>query len=378
MFAKDLNYYLILILAVGILSAGFHGLGFVKSVPWHLVYSDTLGFFDRVAAPGFAYISKSIEYPILTGLFIQLAGMIGKTKAGYYLASVIGLIAAAVVTTYFLYKILLARQAGGPDGQKSNLLRYWIFAPTMLVFVTSNWDILAIALIAAALYFLHKDKFYWGVFFLALGFSAKFYPILYFPILLLKRRRWQEWAGIIGILVATTAALNGFFMYYHFDTWSYFYTLNTFRDTNPDSIWTVIRYFLYPMEVSTVNWLSLVLFSGSYLYLIWRYRQESLGKLFLIATLLFMLFNKIFSPQYLLWLLPFFVLYWPLPKTWFYALEFSNLAAFFLILPWFFLGRDMFYFYLASPFVVFRHLVLFFILFWLLGAQNSNKINLAG
>lgn len=350
-----LSRYLFLILLVGTASASFHGLGFVKSIPWHLVYSDTLGFFDRVAQPGFAYISKLIEYPLLTGLFIQLSGMVGKTRAGYYLASVAGLIAAAVAATYFLYQLL-------PEPQRKNLLCYWILAPTMLVFVTSNWDILAISLITAALYFLHKDKFYWGVFFLALGFSAKFYPILYLPILLFKKSRWQEWAKIIGILVGTTLALNGFFMLYHFDTWSYFYTLNTFRDPNPDSIWTVFRFFVWPLEVSTVNWFSLILFSGSYFYLIWRHRRESLIKLFAIATLLFVLCNKIFSPQYVLWLLPFFVLLPEIKKRLFYALEFSNLAAFFVILPWFFLGRDLFYFYLAAPFVILRHLVLILLL----------------
>lgn len=357
----SLRRYIFLIILVGFLSAGFHGLGFIKSVPWHVVYSDTLGFWDRVAAPGFAYVSKPIEYPLLTGFFIQLAGMIGKTKLGYYLVSVVGLIAAAAVATYFLYQLL-------PESQRKNLFQYWIFAPTMLVFVTSNWDILAITLITAALYFFQKEKLHWGAFFLSLGFSAKFYPILYLPILLLKKRGWKDWAKIIGIFVGTTLALNGFFMLYHFDTWSYFYTLNTFRDPNPDSIWTIFRFFVWPLEISTINWLSLILFSASYFYLIWQQRQESLVKLFAIATLLFVLFNKIFSPQYLLWLLPFWVL---LPNLWqnkklFYSLEFSNLATFFVILPWFFLGRDIFYFYLAAPFVILRHLILAFILFQLL------------
>jgi len=359
MFAKNLNYYIFLILAVGILSAGFHGLGFIKSVPWHFVYSDTLGFFDRVAQPGFAYISKPIEYPILTGFFIQLAGMIGKTRAGYYLVSIAGLLAAAAIATYFLYKIL-------PDGQKNNLLRYWILAPSMLIFATSNWDILAISLVAAAFYFLHKEKFYWGAFLLALSFSLKFYPILYFPILLLKKNRWQDWLKISGIFIATTAALNGFFMVYHFNTWSYFYTLNAFRDPNPDSIWTIIRYFIWPFEVGTINSLSFSLFAGSYFYFIWKYRKDSILKLCFIATLLFLLFNKVFSPQYILWLLPFFVIFYQPPKSWFYILEFSNLAAFFLILPWFFLGHDMFYFYLSTPFVLLRHSVLIFIFFQLL------------
>ena len=351
-----LRHYLFFIILVGILSASFHGLGLIKAVPWHLVYSDTLGFFDRVAAPGFAYISKPIEYPILTGFFIQLAGMIGKTKAGYYLASITGLIACAAIATYFLCQIL-------PELQRGRLLKYWIFAPSMLIFLTSNWDVFAITLVAIFFYLLYKEQPYWASFFLALAFSAKFYPILYLAPLLLKKPNLKEWLKILGIFSITVLALNGYFLIYHFNTWSYFYTLNTFRDPNPDSIWTIIRYFIYPMEVKTVNWLSLILFGSSYFYLIWRHRRESLLKLFMLATLLFVLCNKIFSPQYVLWLLPFFVLYFPPPSFWFYLLEFSNLGAFFAILPWFFLGHNLFYFYLSAPFVILRHIVLFYIFF---------------
>ena len=366
--------YLFLILAVGIFSAAFHGLGLTKLAPWHLVYSDTLGFFDRAVASGFPYISKLIEYPVLTGFFIQFSGFLGKSRFGYYLASVIGLIAAAAAVTYFMYQIL-------PEPQRKKLLPYWIFAPSMIVFLTSNWDILAILLVVTALYFFHKQKFYWGTFFLSLGFSAKFYPILYFLPLLLssgggsasggKKLRWKNRLAIIGILVATTAVLNGFFAYYYFDAWSYFYNLNAFRDPNPDSIWTIIRYFVWPFEVGTINWLSLILFGGSYFYLIYRYRRESLIKIFTIVTLLFVLYNKIFSPQYLLWLLPFFALYLPPPRKWFYLLEFSNLAAFFSILPWFFLDHDLFYFYLASPFVVIRHISLIVIFFYALKKPSA-------
>ena len=380
---NSLPSYLYLIFGVGFFSAVFHGLGLLKILPWYLVYSDTLGFFERATAAGFPYISKFIEYPVITGLFIQLGGFLGESRAGYYWISVAGLIACAVIATYFLYQIL-------PETQKGRLLRYWIFAPSMVIFLTTNWDILAITLVVAALYFFHKEKWYWGAFLLSLGFSTKFYPILYFLPLLIKVPRWKNRLAIIGIFVATTAALNGFFAYYHFDFWYYFYSLNALRDPNPDSVWTIIRYFIRPFEMNTVNWLSFVLFGGSYFYLILKNRKESLLKLFTIATLLFVLCNKIFSPQYLLWLLPFFVLMpeingFPgsrtsaIPRhnmarnegdshrsftTWFYLLEFSNLAAFFSILPWFFLGHDMFYFYLASPFVIIRHICLIAILFY--------------
>ena len=47
--------------------------------------------------------------------------------------------------------------------------------------------------------------------------------------------------------------------------------------------------------------------------------------------------------------------------TWFYLLEFFQLSGFFNFAV-VFLGHDMFYFYLASPFVIIRHICLIAIL----------------
>ena len=233
----------------------------------------------------------------------------------------------------------------------------------MIFFLTFNWDIFAIFFSIIALYCIQKGKDYSAAFFLALGFSAKFFPILYLFPLLVKKKDWREWAKIIGTFIGTAFLINGYFAIYHFNGWSYFFTLNSLRDPNPDSILAIMRYFIWPFEVGTVNLFSLVLFAGSYSYFIWKYRRDSIFKLCLIATLLFLFFNKVFSPQYILWLLPFFAVFYPPAKSWFYILEFSNLASLFSILPWFFFGHDMFYFYLAVPFVILRHLALFNIFF---------------
>ena len=242
-------------------------------MPWYFGLQRYAWIFERATAAGFPYISKFIEYPVITGLFIQLGGFLGGSRAGYYWISVAGLIACAVIATYFLYQIL-------PETQKGRLLRYWIFAPSMVIFLTTNWDILAITLVVAALFFFHKEKWYWGRFLLSLGFSTKFYPILYFFAATYKSSALEKSPGYYRHFVATTAALNGFFAYYHFDFWYYFYSLNALRDPNPDSVWTIIRYFIRPFEMNTVNWLSFVLFGGSYFYLILKNRKESLLKLF--------------------------------------------------------------------------------------------------
>ncbi|MBI3114647.1 MAG: hypothetical protein HYZ07_01670, partial [Candidatus Harrisonbacteria bacterium] len=118
------------------------------------------------------------------------------------------------------------------------------------------------------------------------------------------------------------------------------------------------RFFFRGLDVAGINALSLTLFVGAYAWVMARFRKAPMLQLCFAATLLFLITNKIFSPQYVLWLLPFFVLL-PAIRSWqFYLLEGANLATFFAILPWFFFGHDMFYFYLASPFVMLRHAAL--------------------
>src|SRR3989344_2735717 len=102
---KRNSYLLPAIILIGLVSAAFHGLGLIKSVPWHIVFSDVLGFYDRVSAPGFPYIDKLMEYPVITGVFIQLMGIIGKSRLAYYFWSSAFLIALASAITYLLGKI---------------------------------------------------------------------------------------------------------------------------------------------------------------------------------------------------------------------------------------------------------------------------------
>jgi len=349
--------YLISILAVGIISAVFHGLAINNILPWHIAYSDVLGFWEKASQP-VAYTDKQIEYPVITGLFIHFIGQLGGGRADYYLWSSFFLILLAIATTLFLYKLA---------GDKRELIRYWIFAPTMLVFLTFNWDILAIFLVVLAFYLVSKNNNMAAAAMLALGASAKLFPAIYLIPLLMKQENNAEKVKSALSFGITALAANIYFMLANFGNWSYFFRLNGVRNSNPDSIWTIIRFLFRGLTVPQINIISLILFLAVFSYVMWKYKKESFIKLCFAGTLIFLLFNKVFTPQYLLWLLPFFVL---LPEfnltNRFYFLEFSNIFALFFILPWFFIEKNINYIYLSGIFVLVRHFLLANILFRIL------------
>ena len=370
---KDENVYvfLLLIAFIGVLSACFHAVNVLHQLPMHIAYSDILAFYGKATEPGLPYIDKLIEYPVITGFFIHFMGVLGENYAGYYFQTSLFFILFATAATFVLYQFLEKKD-------EKRLVIYWILAPSMFFFLIYNWDIITVLLVIIAFFAIKQDKDYLASLFLALGFSSKFYPIIYLLPLLLKKKEIVEWVKIIGVFGVTTLIINLFFMFSNFEGWYYFISFNSLRPPNLDSIWSAIDLFLhYGLSISRMNMLSLFLIATSSIVLMWKFRHESTIKLCFTLTLVFLLFNKVFSPQYLLWLLPFFVLLPQLEKRVFYALEISNLIVFFTITFYYNMHDVIYlygltavnYLYICSFFVIIRHIILAFMLLKILDAD---------
>ncbi len=359
---KKVLPYIIGIVCIGLASSILHGVGIFKIASYHyFLYSDIPNFFSKAAISGWPYINSQLEYPVLTGLFMRLTAILGGNLRGYYIANSVLLVALAVVSTFLLYRML--RQSSAqvlPSAERNKLWRYWIFAPSMLVFSVYNFDLLAIFFVVIAMYSVWKGRDLWAAFFLALGTWAKLYPVFYFLPLLLKQDSWRKRINIVLIAGAVTLALNLPFAIANFDSWAYFFTFNSGRVSTFDSIWTIFRWsFPQLQDKNAINFLSLPIFAFWYFWAVWKYRGESLFKSWYLATLIFMMTNKVFSPQYLLWLLPFFVVL-PAPKYWkFLIFEFSNLIILFLTLSWFFGGQNLDYFYASVPLILIKYGMMF-------------------
>ena len=371
--ATSLPIILSAVTIVVALSAILHSPILSHALPKSLVYSDIQEFFKWVSIPGLFYIDKPVEYPVITGLFIQLSGIIGKTANAYYVVTSLFLLVLALAETYILYKIT-------PD--KNRIYRYWILAPSMFIFSVYNWDLVAILFVLlAVLSFVAKHRNYSASTSLALGFSSKLYPAIYLLPLLAVQKKLSDRIKIMVTFGLGCLIVNLPFALINFRGWFYFFSFNSQRLPNPDSIWGLIYKYFPQTNLALINIVSSVIFALAYLAVFWNCRHQSFLKLCFALTLIFLISNKVFSPQYTLWLLPFFVLTPLNKKGLFYSLEICNVFVLFTILTFMFgSSYSIIFNYSYQIFVILREILLIYLLYYVLRsdmATHDDNLTLA-
>jgi uncharacterized membrane protein len=248
------------------------------------------------------------EYPVLTMYFMRVAAWIGgSTAAGFFTANAILLWVCAAAIATCLYML------GGRA-------LWFALAPTLLVYGFMNWDLFAVALATGALVaFARRHDGLAGVL-LGLGAAAKFYPaMLLLPLIAHRLRNREPDAAIrLGWATAGTWLLaNALFAIASPSSWSTFFRFNSARPADWDSLWYIGCTHFDPTpaicrNTPQINAASLALFASTFLLVwAWKRRREpdfARWSLAFPMLVLFLLSNKVYSPQYGLWLLPFFAL----------------------------------------------------------------------
>jgi uncharacterized membrane protein len=273
------------------------------------------------------------EYPVLTMYLMRMAAWVSDTDYPTYFGANVALLwLAAIVTTISLYAVV------------GNRALYFALAPTLLVYGVMNWDLLAVALATAAMaaFFVRRDVLA-GVL-LGLGASAKFYPAMLVVPLIAQRLQDREpdrairlgWAAVGSYL-----ALNLPFFIASPSSWLTFFRFNSERCADFDSLWSIAwrhRGLGSCPPIPQVNLLSAAAFVLVF-GLVW-FAKTRLRPGFPRWTLafplivVFLLTNKVYSPQYGLWLLPLFAL--ALPNLWaFIAFSVTDVAVFVTRFTWF-------------------------------------------
>jgi uncharacterized membrane protein len=286
----------------------------------HACYSDIPHMYrERGFAEGaIPYIDtgdwQRLEYPVLTGgVMWATAEFTSLIKSGtpdaravrYYdvNAVVLGLAGLAMVAATMLL-------AGRRRPWDAALVAA---SPVLALHGTINWDLIAVALSTVALLAWARKCPVWCGVLLGLAVAAKLYPMfLLLPIALLcaRSRRWLPLLLTTFMAGLTWLVVNAPLMIGAPEGWREFYKFNADRGADFGSVWYVLDQKGH--GVGSLNIVSTALmvaaFAGIAVLAFLAPRPPRLMQLAFLTVAAFLLFNKVWSPQYALWLLPLAVL----------------------------------------------------------------------
>ncbi len=185
-------------------------------------------------------------------------------------------------------------------------------SPALALTAAINWDLLVVACVAGAAWAWARDRPLLTGVMIGLGTATKLYPVLLLGALLvicLRERRLPDLARVVLAAVGSWLLVNAPAYLTGPTEWQHFWAFNSDRRPDLGSVWLVVDQATGAgIPAATVNlgsWAFLLVWCAGVLAVGLRApvtpRFAQLGLLVVIG---FLLVNKVYSPQYVLWLLP--------------------------------------------------------------------------
>ena len=241
-----------------------------------------------------------VEYPALTGLIMWLISFFVEPAqfawVDYFRITASLHVILYAITAYYI-KVLA--------GKKWAIV--FVVSPAVLYSLNRNLDICAIVAMIWAIYLFEKSKFRLSAVVLAVSIATKLFPIvLLFPIFIyfLRQKEFRLFIEYLVITMGTWLLINIPFMIVNFRGWSYFYEFSYKRGLGSASIFEVtgIAGFGIPTWSILFYILNALLFSILGLYLWKSAKNVPLTQSAFFTMFAFILFNKQYSMQYVIWL----------------------------------------------------------------------------
>ncbi|TSE00451.1 DUF2029 domain-containing protein [Skermania sp. ID1734] len=283
-----------------------------------------------------ALTGGSVEYPVLTGTLMWIGAIPAHNDAEFLLYSALLLAPFALLTAWML---------GWMAGRAAFL---WSIGPPLVMYAFHNWELPVVFTAVAAVFVMTRfsaltlrKRGVLAAVLLGIGFCLKLYPgVFVLPLLLYvltggpggaelprnhKGRYDVRGAGFIAIAAAATvAAINLPFAILGYNGWraSFAFQQQREADITTNSIWYWGLRSLFGTDPGAdqsfqhaVSVISPTLVLASFALAVWlgwrRYQVTGTYPWIAVSAAMlcgFLLFHKVHSPQYTLWLLPFFVL----------------------------------------------------------------------
>jgi len=185
-------------------------------------------------------------------------------------------------------------------------------SPILLFEGMINWDLLAVVCVAGALLAHARGRPLLTGVLIGLGTAMKLYPLFLLGALAViwgRDRRWRELATATVGGAVTWGVVNAPAYLSGAHEWSVFWTFNARRGADLGSLWLMLGQMTHHTAgahtINVVSWVFFLLWCAAVAVLgILAPEKPRLSQLGFLLVVGFLLVNKVYSPQYSLWLLP--------------------------------------------------------------------------
>ena len=268
---------------------------------------------------------------------VAASPQVRKEMRGFVIVNALVFAALAMLSAWLL---------AGVDRRRPWDAMAFAVSPTLLLTGIINWDLLAVAMVAGALFTWARGRPVATGVLIGLGTATKLYPLFLLgpiAIICLRERRYRELVDTALAAAGAWLLLNGPAYLSGRHEWMRFWSFNSERGPDLGSAWLVLQQVRGDaITATTVNHWSWALFGlwcvGVAVVGLRAPSTPRLAQLGFLVVAGFLLVNKVYSPQYVLWLLPLAALARP---RWRDQLVWQACEVFYFASVWWYLDGDL-------------------------------------
>jgi len=271
---------------------GFYGM--------HFADGQHLWPFSTHTLQGATEAMHPVEYPALTGLIMWFFSFFVAPAqfawVDYFRLTASVQVLVFALTVYFIQKLA-----------NRKLAIIFAISPAVLYSLNRNWDIWAIATMLIALYLFHKGKEIQSAIWLAISIAVKFFPLvalLPIGVIYLRNKKLKDGLRYLAITGIAWFVINLPFMLIDFKGWLYFYEFSYKREIGSASFFEITNMagIGVPSTKPVFYALNLLALALVALYLLRSKSVVGAAEGTFFTMFAFILFNKQYSMQYVIWL----------------------------------------------------------------------------
>ncbi|MFJ5957389.1 glycosyltransferase family 87 protein [Paenarthrobacter sp. NPDC092416] len=254
------------------------------------------------------------EYPVLMGIIAGVTALLvpGQGTGNERILGYFDVNATLIVAVWIVTVLLTARMSKRRPWDAAMVA----VAPGIILAGFINWDMWAVALLALGMYFFSRDKLILAGVCIGLGTATKLYPVLILGavlVLALRSGRLQAFFITASAAAASWLVVNLPIAAMNPSGWRYFFEFTQERPAGYSSPWFAFNLVADRLQqpqltAETINSLALYLFVLACALIgalaLVSPRRPRIAQLAFLIVAAFILTNKVYSPQFVIWLIP--------------------------------------------------------------------------